>query len=106
MTDAKAVVTPPTVATPEEVQEYKAEQLDEYGTFVAVAPIFHRGARAYNKGDAVPVSNVTAHKYDAEGLVAKVTSKAGQDVIRAAHAASQLATADEVPPVTLSVPVQ
>lgn len=31
---------------------------DEYGTYVALGPIDIGGARAFNKGDAVPVSHV------------------------------------------------
>lgn len=30
----------------------------EYGTYVAIAPIFLNGARAFNAGDPVPVGHV------------------------------------------------
>jgi len=51
---------------------YRAKQAAEYGTYVAVVPIYHDGARAYNAGDPVPVSNVKRHGYLAQGLVCEV----------------------------------
>jgi hypothetical protein len=36
-----------------------AKQESEWGTYVAAAPIFIGGARAFNPGDPVPVSHVT-----------------------------------------------
>lgn len=62
------------------VEEFRKAQLDEYGTYVAIEPIDHDGARAYNVGDPVPASNVEAHKYDEQGLVAKRTTKAAKQV--------------------------
>jgi hypothetical protein len=60
------------------VEEFRKALQDEYGTFVAISPIDHDGARAYNPGDPVPVSNVTEYKYDEQGLVAKRTTKAAK----------------------------
>lgn len=54
------------------VEEFEAAQAVEYGTYVATAVITYNGARAYNPGDAVPVSNVELHGYVAAGLVRKV----------------------------------
>jgi hypothetical protein len=39
-------------------------QRKEYGTYIANRPIDVNGARAYNVGDPVPVSNVQQHGYD------------------------------------------
>jgi hypothetical protein len=50
---------------------------DEYGQFVAVAPIDSGWARAFNPGDPVPASTVKAHpEWVKEKLVAKADSKA------------------------------
>ena len=54
----------------------RTEQEAEYGTWVAVAAIDHGVVRAYNIGDPVPASNVVAHGYDTDGLVAKRGTKA------------------------------
>lgn len=48
---------------------YAAAQVAEYGIYVAVVPIVHDGARAYNEGDPVPVSNVEKYGYLQQGLV-------------------------------------
>lgn len=55
----------------EPVAEDLAKQAKEYGTYVAVEPIDVDGARAYNAGDPVPVSNVERHGYLKAGLVEK-----------------------------------
>lgn len=71
----------PFVATPTEQAEWeerRAAQMKEYGLWVAVQPIDHGTARAYNIGDPVPISNVERHGYDADGLVAKRSSKEGK----------------------------
>lgn len=38
--------------------DHAASIAAEYGTYVAVAPIFLNGARAFNVGDPVPVGHV------------------------------------------------
>ena len=38
--------------------DYRKEQADEYGEFVALEQIYWNGALAYNPGDPVPKSNV------------------------------------------------
>jgi hypothetical protein len=58
------------------VEELRAAQEEEYGTYVAIVPIDVGNARAYNAGDPVPASNVAAHKYDETGQVARRTTKA------------------------------
>lgn len=62
------------------VEEFRKELEAEYGTFVAIVAIDVDGARAYNPGDPVPVSNVEKHKYDTDGLVARRTTKAAAKV--------------------------
>lgn len=58
------------------VEEFAAAQHAEYSTYVATVPILHGGARAYNPGDPVPVSNVEAYDYVAQGFVRKVEDPA------------------------------
>lgn len=41
------------------LEEYRAQQTQEWGVYVATAPIFIRGVRAFNAGDPVPESHVT-----------------------------------------------
>lgn len=43
----------------------------EWGQYVAKAPIFHDGVRAYNEGDPVPADNVKRYGYLTQGLVEK-----------------------------------
>ncbi len=62
------------------VEEYRAAAAEEYGQYVALGPIDFDGARAYNEGDPVPVSNVEAYHYVERGLVAKIGTKAAEDV--------------------------
>jgi len=62
------------------VEEYRAAVADEYGTYVAVEAIDFDGARAYNVGDPVPVTNVERYSYLDRGLVAKIGTKAAEDV--------------------------
>jgi hypothetical protein len=96
----------PAVATPEEVQSFRAEQEKEWGQYVALAPISFNGAPAYNAGDAVPASNVAKYKYDEQGLVGKVGAKATNEVIRSiANAASAEQVADVGAPLSLNVSV-
>lgn len=98
----------PRVATPEQVEDLRKAQETEWGTYIAIAPITFNGAPAYNAGAPVPVSNVKRHKYDEQGLVAKVGTKAADQFIAELHAAN---TADQsqvevAEPVTLGVSVK
>jgi hypothetical protein len=97
--------TPTPVASPEDVEQLRSAQAAEYGTWVATASISVNGTPAYNAGDPVPVSNVQKFKYDEQGLVSKITTKAGQDVIVAIAGAGS-ATGAPVEPVSLNVPVK
>lgn len=58
---------------PSDVEDFAATQAAEYAAFVAVEPITHDGARAYNPGDPVPASNVAKHGYLEAGLVRKAS---------------------------------
>jgi hypothetical protein len=64
-------------ATPKTVEEFRQEQVAEWGTYVATTPIFIEGIRAFNVGDAVPVSHIDRGVVSTE-QVAKRTTKAGQ----------------------------
>lgn len=59
------------------VEDYLKAQKEEWGTYVAVAPIDIHGARAFNVGDPVPASHVTGGVVSAD-VVAKSTTKAAQ----------------------------
>jgi hypothetical protein len=78
MAEPKVTVTPvpetPDAPAPAPQTAEDAEQalLDDYSQYVAVHPINHGNARAYNVGDPVPATNVKLHGYDARGLVRKV----------------------------------
>lgn len=61
-----------------DVDARRAEQEQEYGTFVAAGPIYVGTALAYNEGDPVPASNVEAHGYEADGLVTRVAKPAAK----------------------------
>lgn len=61
------------------VHEFQDLQAAEYGTFVAVEPIFIDGVRAFNRGDAVPTGHVD-RKVVGEHQVARRTTKAAQAV--------------------------
>lgn len=67
-------MTAPDPATAEDVRKALAE---EYGTYVAVAPININGVRAFNAGDPVPSTHVSRGVVD-EGQVARITTKAGR----------------------------
>ncbi len=54
------------------VEDFAAAQHAEYSTYVATVPILHGGARAYNPGDPVPISNVEAYDYLQQGFVREV----------------------------------
>lgn len=47
----------------------------EYGTFVARSAIDEGNARAYNRGDPVPISNVEKNDYEVRGLVRRVVKE-------------------------------
>jgi hypothetical protein len=97
---------PTPLATVEETAKRVEEQATEYGTYVASQQIFFNGVIAYNIGDPVPVSNVKKHKYDEQGLVETIKSKAGQDLIRQLHEATTGEVIEQVQPtVSLGVPV-
>lgn len=66
------------MAEPATADELRAQQEREYGTYVALGPIYVKGARAFNKGDAVPVSHVERGVVGSDE-VAKVTTKAGRE---------------------------
>lgn len=66
-------MTAPTTAA-----EYREAQRVEYGTYVAVVAIDINGTRAFNPGDAVPVSHVERGVVAADE-VAKTTTKAGKE---------------------------
>jgi hypothetical protein len=100
--DQPAVV----LATPEETAQRVEEQQAEWGTYVALDSIFAGSALAYNPGSIVPVSNVERHGYDKQGLVAKIDSKEGQELIKRLHEAANVQpAADAGQPVTLGVPI-
>ena len=67
-----------TLPAPTTAAELREAQRVEYGTYVAVQPIDIDGARAFNEGDAVPVSHVDRGIVRTE-QVAKVTTKAGRE---------------------------
>lgn len=68
------MTAPVPVTTAEELRDALRA---EYGVYVAVTPIDINGARAFNEGDAVPVSHVERGVVTTD-QVAKVTTKAGR----------------------------
>lgn len=54
----------------------------EYGEFIAVEPIDHDGARAYNVGDPVPAANVERWDYLGRKLVARQATKAAEQAVQ------------------------
>lgn len=62
------------------VEDYLKAQKAEWGAYVATEAIDINGARAFNAGDAVPVSHVERGVVSSES-VAKTTTKAAQAVI-------------------------
>lgn len=77
----KASATVVVDATEEETAARVKEQEAEYGTYVATTLIRHNGTPAYRKGDAVPASNVAKYGYANSGLVVKIASAQGKQVI-------------------------
>lgn len=63
---------------PELAERIKAQEV-EYGTYRAKGPIYVGNALAYNRGNAVPISNVERWHYDDMGLVVKVGTKAERE---------------------------
>jgi hypothetical protein len=63
-----------------DVEDFAAAQEAEYATYVATEAILVDGARAYNAGDPVPVSNVEKHGYLQLGVVRKATDPAPEPV--------------------------
>lgn len=59
-----------------EVEDFKAQQAIEYGSYVANGPIYHNGALAYVEGNPVPVSNVKQYHYLEQGLVREADAEA------------------------------
>lgn len=53
-------------------QQRQRQEAIEYGTFRATSPISVGGTVAYQKGHAVPISNVKKFGYDRDGLVERV----------------------------------
>lgn len=68
-------MTSPSPATAAELRE---AQRVEWNTYVATEAIDIDGVRAFNEGDAVPVSHVDSKVVRAD-QVAKVTTKAGRE---------------------------
>lgn len=73
-------MTQPSPAPDAAARDLIAAQSKEYGTYVATQDIYVGVALAYRAGDPVPVSNVEAHGYDKNGLVAKSGTKAAAEV--------------------------
>ena len=77
----------PTVAEPlaspiaNELAEHIELQKKEYGLYVAADKIEHGTARAYNKGDMVPIENAERLGYVEQGLVVKVGTKAHKELM-------------------------
>ncbi|HEX6498696.1 MAG TPA: hypothetical protein VF054_06645 [Micromonosporaceae bacterium] len=73
----------PTPPAPSDVDEYRQQQVDEWGHWVAVEPIPHGNALAYDVGHPVPHSNVIRHGYHLEDppKVAPRTSPEGRRVL-------------------------
>ena len=94
-------------ATAAEVATHRDSQQKEYGAYVALSPISYNGSLAYLAGDPVPASNVEAHGYLTDGLVAKQESKQAQELVAGIHAKTTATTVAEVPaPVSLNAPVK
>lgn len=53
------------MSTPVNASDHAAAIAAEYGTYVAIAPIFLNGARAFNAGDPVPAGHIK------RGVIAK-----------------------------------
>lgn len=78
MTTQDAQPAPETQGAATDWTDRAKQEYDEYNEWVAILPIYAGTALAYNVGHPVPKSNVKLHGYDADGLVARRTSKAGR----------------------------
>jgi hypothetical protein len=67
-----------TAPIPATAADLAAAREAEYGQYVALQPIDIGGARAFNAGDAVPVSHVEGGVVRAD-QVAKTSTKAGRE---------------------------
>lgn len=65
---------------PATAEDAIAANVKEYGQYVALEPIHFGAALGYNPGDAVPADNVARHGFLESGQVAKVGSKAHNDL--------------------------
>lgn len=72
--------------------EHRAEQLEEYGQFVAVAPIMFGNALAYDVDHPVPASAVETYGYEKQHLVKRVATAAQ------ARTGAKDQVAEEAPP--------
>ncbi len=72
--------------------ERRAEQLEEYGQWVATAPIMFGNALAYTEGHPVPASAVETYGYDKQHLVKRVATAAQ------ARTGAKDQVAEEAPP--------
>jgi hypothetical protein len=70
---------------PVTAEQLREAQVKEYGQYVALGPIDHDGARAYNAGDPVPTSNVDRWDYHGRGLVAKRGTKDANAAVEQAN---------------------
>jgi hypothetical protein len=61
-------------------EQYEAAVAEEWGQFVAIAPIYFDGVLAVAPGAPVPASNVKRYSYLEQGLVAKTNTKAAKAV--------------------------
>lgn len=61
---------------PQTPDEYEAAVAEEWGQFVAAAPIYFDGVLAYQAEAPVPASNVKAYGYEKQGLVKRTNTKA------------------------------
>lgn len=64
-----------------ELADQIAAQQKEYGLYVAAEQIHHGTALAYNKGDAVPISNAERLGYLEQGLVVRVGTKEHKELL-------------------------
>lgn len=60
------------------------QEIAEYSTYRAIAPIPFGNTIAFQPGHPVPVSHVEQYRYDEQGLVEKLTGEARQQAVDAA----------------------
>src|SRR3954471_14662571 len=92
-------------ATPEEVASFRDAQAKEWGTYVALDTITYNGAVQFNAGNPVPVDIAERLGYVESHQVAKVGSKAANDLVAKIHAATTETPGPPPAPVTLGVSV-